>query len=105
MQMFPVSEVQHILTEESDHQALLVRVATTLADNAARAHRPFMYEAAWARHADYDGMIAAAWEQAHAANHMQPGVGAACKQFGLMAKAMQKWSNEVFGSIKNKLGT
>ena len=79
MQMFPASEVQHILTEESDHQALLVWVATTLVGNSARAQRPFMYEAAWARHADYDAMIAAAWEQAHAANHMQPGVGAACK--------------------------
>lgn len=48
--------------------------------------------------------MANAWEEAHAANRMQPGMGAACQQLALMDRAMQKWSREVFGSIKKQIG-
>ena len=102
MQLFPETEVQHILTKESDHQALLVRVASALADNTSRPPRPFMYEAAWTRHADYEAMVTSAWDRVHATNQGQPGMDAACKQLALMGKAMQTWSWEVFGSIKKQ---
>ncbi|XP_073359858.1 uncharacterized protein [Aegilops tauschii subsp. strangulata] len=103
MQLFPETKVQHILTKESDHQALLVRVASALAVNTSRRLRPFMYEAAWTRHADYEAMVTSAWEKAHATNERQQGMDAACKQLALMVKAMQTWSREVFGSIKKQI--
>ena len=59
--LFPATEVQHVMTEESDHQALVIKALTSVGQPNARGQRPFSYEAAWARHEEYESMVAVAW--------------------------------------------
>ena len=65
LSMFPETSVDHILTEESDHQALVVKVQAALAAMHPGGQRSFAYEAAWARHEGYEMMVAAAWAAVH----------------------------------------
>ncbi|XP_073361303.1 uncharacterized protein [Aegilops tauschii subsp. strangulata] len=103
-QLYPAVEVLHVMTEESDHQALVVKVQTALAAGHQGGQRPFMYEEAWTRHEGYEAMIASAWAEAQAANQASGALGAACSRFRLTSRAMQVWSRQVFGSIKKQIG-
>jgi hypothetical protein len=60
--MFPQSHVQHIVTEESDHMALVIRVAAVFDCRQGRPERGFMYEEMWSRHETYDEMVKNAWQ-------------------------------------------
>ncbi|XP_020188216.1 uncharacterized protein [Aegilops tauschii subsp. strangulata] len=68
---FPETTVEHILTEESDHQALLVHAVETAPQYGQGADIPFRYEEAWTRHEKYDEMVTQVWE---AASQMDPRV-------------------------------
>jgi hypothetical protein len=103
MQLFPQTEVLHVLTEESDHRALVIRALSALATSSKSGQRPFQYEAAWTRHEKYDEMIANAWLDAHAANQEVAGVGFACNKLEFVSKQMKVWSRDVFGSIKKQI--
>ena len=56
--------MEHILCEESDHQALLVRVLETAPCHARSGERQFRFEEAWTRHDQYETMIDEAWQAA-----------------------------------------
>jgi hypothetical protein len=58
--MFPLTSVEHIVTEESDHMALLVRVC----DEPPRRpnHRGFIFEEMWLKHEGYEEMVKNYWE-------------------------------------------
>lgn len=101
--MFPGSDVQHIITEESHHQTLVVRVLLVLVGSMQRVQRPFQYAVAWTRHEQYEEMVTSAWGEAHAANHEQVGLGAACIKHAQLSKAMHAWSRSVFRSIKRQI--
>ena len=66
MQMYSGSTVQHVMTEESDHQALLVRAMETAPFAPRGGDRPFWFEEAWTRHENYEQMVQEAWEAAGA---------------------------------------
>lgn len=102
LQLFPETEVEHILTEESDHQAILVRAQETAPRRRNGSVRPFRFEEAWTKHEQYDTMIEQAWR---AAGTGDEGLSAAWSKFGKMAGSMQRWAREVFGSIKRQIKT
>src|SRR4051812_20732880 len=54
LELFPETSVENIMTEESDHQALLVRALETAPGLDQRGERPFRFEEAWTRHDTYD---------------------------------------------------
>ena len=62
LEMFPLTYVEHIVTEESDHMALLIRILDEPPRRAAFA-RGFMYEEMWTKHDGYEDMIKQAWER------------------------------------------
>lgn len=64
-------------------------------------HRGFRFEEAWTRHELYDGMVMDAW---HAADHGQSGLQAVCTKLDAVTKDMQRWSRDVFVSIKKQIG-
>ena len=92
--------MEHILTEESDHQALLVHAVETAPRRGQGGERQFRYEEAWTRHDQYESMIAEAWE---AAGTGERGLAAAWDRLGSMAGSMQHWAREVFGSIRRQI--
>ncbi|XP_073359913.1 uncharacterized protein [Aegilops tauschii subsp. strangulata] len=100
LSMFPETKVEHILTEESDHQALLVRVLETAPSHTGGGPRLFCFEEAWIRHEKYEEMIVEAWD---AANSGEEGLAAVWQKLGSMAGSMQRWEREVFGSIRKKI--
>ena len=102
LQLFPETEVEHILTEESDHQAILVRAQETAPRRCNGSVRPFRFEEAWTRHEQYDTMIEQAWM---AAGTGDEGLSAAWRKFATMTGSMQRWAREVFGSIRRQIKT
>ncbi|XP_073359850.1 uncharacterized protein [Aegilops tauschii subsp. strangulata] len=101
--LFPVIEVQHVMTEESDHQALVIKAFISAGESSARGQRSFSYEAAWARHEEYDAMVAAAWGDAHATNQQEGRLATTFNTLRDATRAMQRWSRRVFGSIKKQI--
>lgn len=100
LSMFPETSVEHILCEESDHQALLVRVLETAPCHARSGERQFRFKEAWTRHDQYEAMIAEAWQ---AASSGEEGLQAVWQKLGSMTGSMQRWAREVFGSIRRKI--
>ncbi|XP_073367913.1 uncharacterized protein [Aegilops tauschii subsp. strangulata] len=90
--LFPSIEAQHVMTEESDHQALIIKALVMAGESRARGHRSFMYEAAWARHEDYEAMVAATWGVAHAANQHEGRLATTFNSLKAATRSMQEWS-------------
>ena len=91
------------MTEESDHQALIIKALATEGESRARGQRAFIYEAAWARHEEYETMVAVAWGDAHAANQRDGPLEATVNSLREATRAMHVWSRRVFGSIKRQI--
>ena len=100
LSLFPETSVEHLLCEESDHQALLVRMLEMAPQLPGMGDRPFRYEEAWTRHEQYEAMIAEAWG---AASTGEEGVTAIWQKLSKMTGSMQRWAREVFGSIRRKI--
>uniref|UniRef100_A0A453NDY0 Endonuclease/exonuclease/phosphatase domain-containing protein n=1 Tax=Aegilops tauschii subsp. strangulata TaxID=200361 RepID=A0A453NDY0_AEGTS len=62
LDLFPETTVEHVMTKESDHQAILIRAMETASTRRPGGGRPFRFEEAWTRHEKYDEMVAEAWE-------------------------------------------
>jgi hypothetical protein len=71
LDMYPLTQVEHVITEESDHLALLIRVGEGQAVRKSLAARGFMYEEMWLRHESYEDMVKTAWENRSAGS---PGI-------------------------------
>ena len=56
MHMYSGSSVQHVMTEESDHLALVISVREE-ADRRPNIQRRFRYEEMWTRHDAYEAMV------------------------------------------------
>ncbi|XP_073357926.1 uncharacterized protein [Aegilops tauschii subsp. strangulata] len=103
-QLFPATEVIHVMTEESDPQAQVIKALKMIGDKGEHGQRPFMYEAVWVRHEQYETMVAAAWEEAHAANQGGGRLATTCNSLRAATRSMQEWSRRVFGSIRKQIG-
>ena len=57
MHLCPEMAVAHILTEESDHAALVIRAAASLDAVRKKKRWGFRFAEAWTRHEDYEQMI------------------------------------------------
>jgi hypothetical protein len=55
--LFPETKVEHIITEESDHMALLIRTEAIASWKRPSHQRGFMFEEMWLKHDGYDHMI------------------------------------------------
>ena len=100
LELFPETYVEHLVTEESDQQAILVRALETAPRARDRGPRPFQFEEAWTRHAQYDTMIAKAWSDTSTDENTVAGVWA---KLSKMTGSMQHWAREVFGSIRRQI--
>jgi hypothetical protein len=60
--LFPATSVEHIITEESDHLAILIRVADSFPNQRSMNQRGFRFEEMWTRHEGFQSMIERAWE-------------------------------------------
>ncbi|XP_071680107.1 uncharacterized protein [Lolium perenne] len=63
MEMFPNTSVQHIMIEESDHLALLVKVQEDVRIHTRAEPRSFKFEEMWTKHNDYEDMFQNVWQQ------------------------------------------
>ena len=100
MAMFPDTHVQHIITEESDHCALVAKVLEPASERDDRGPRQFRYEEAWTRHERYESMVVEKW---NAADTGGLGISATCSRLSTLSKGMQEWGRVVFGSIRNQI--
>ncbi|KAM0841811.1 hypothetical protein ACQ4PT_058773 [Festuca glaucescens] len=100
LDLFPLTQVEYIATEESDHAALLIRVADDATSNLRQQPRGFCFEEMWTKHEEYDEMIKAAWEKGAGTG---PGIGGLWERLHEMTRDMQRWSYEVFGSVRAEI--
>ena len=63
LSLFPLTYVEHIPIEESDHMALLVRISAENRETLRSGPRGFTFEEMWTKHDGYEEMIKAAWEK------------------------------------------
>ncbi|KAM0873538.1 hypothetical protein ACQ4PT_037996 [Festuca glaucescens] len=100
LSLFPLTQVEHIATEESDRMALLIRV---LAEPKQRLHpcsRGFKFEEMWLKHDNYEEMVQEAWAKGEA--NEQGLCGLWSRLLGV-TRVMQKWSYETFGSVRAEM--
>lgn len=100
LELFPETCVEHIITEESDHQAILVRALETAPSHGTRGERPFRFEEAWTRHEQYDAMIKEAWDASASGEH---DLLAVWQCLGSVTGYMHRWAREVFGWIRRQI--
>ena len=100
MEMFPHSLVEHIVTEESDHMALLLKVIAEPAPRIQSASRSFMFEEMWLKHDGYDDMIVDAWEKSE---HNGQDINGFWRRLQDMSRDMKRWSFEIFGSVRAEI--
>jgi hypothetical protein len=62
LNLYPETQIEHIITEESDHMALLVRLENIGNKVNRRLQRGFAFEEMWTKHENYEDMIVFAWE-------------------------------------------
>jgi hypothetical protein len=55
--LFPNTQIEHIMTEESDHLALLAHISAEDDSSIRGDHRGFVYEEMWTKHENYDNMV------------------------------------------------
>jgi hypothetical protein len=100
LELFPLTRVEHIATEETNHMALLIRVAVEKSKRAPSRARGFIYEEMWTKHESYEEMIREAWQISSTGRQDIEG----CWQlFQDMAGHMKRWSFDTFGSVKKEL--
>lgn len=100
MQVYAETTIEHILTEESDHVALLVRAKDTLVAEAAKSRAGFRYEQMWSKHDGYSDMVEAAWRDASSDQNRLKGM---CHRLKKTTRYMQQWGATVFGSVRRQL--
>jgi exonuclease III len=96
LEMFPNAKVEHIMTEESDHMALLIRTEATAPGKRPNQQRGFMFEEMWLKHDGYDHMIQEAWDNNPATD---PGIQGFWKRLQDMSRDIKRWSLDTFGSV------
>jgi hypothetical protein len=92
--------VEHIVTEESDHMAILIRVADEPPRQKQLNSRGFMFEEMWLKHTGYDAMVKEAWDNRSSHVH---GLNDLWRQLHEVSADIKRWSFEEFGSVKTEI--
>jgi exonuclease III len=100
LDMYPLTQVEHVITEESDHLALIIRVDEGQAATKPPAARGFLFEEMWLRHEAYEDMVETAWENRCAGS---PGITHLWRQLREVSADIKCWSFEVFGSVRAEI--
>jgi hypothetical protein len=98
--LFPLTSVEHIATEESDHMALLIRIQAEPFVRQRGISRGFMYEEMWQKHENYEAMVKEAWDKGEF--HGQ-GLNNLWRRLQEVTRDMQRWSFEEFGSVRAEI--
>jgi hypothetical protein len=103
LDIFPMTHVENIVTEESDHLALLIHVLDHSQDSRRNTQQSFHSEEMWLKHDGYDDMVKEAW--------MNNGIGSCSdlnslwRQLRGATQDIQRWSYSSFGSVKAEIKT
>jgi hypothetical protein len=99
LQLFPNRVVEHIATEETDHIALLIKIAGV---DVLRAPKPrgFVFEEMWTKHDSYNDMMLAAWQENKQYAKDLAGLWSRLKG---VSSYMKRWSYETFGSVHRQI--
>jgi hypothetical protein len=62
LDLYPMTAVEHIAMEGSDHMALLIRIADVEPKRSSSGSRGFQFEEMWLKHEGYEDMVFQAWE-------------------------------------------
>jgi hypothetical protein len=100
LSMFPMTQVEHIPTEESDHMALLVKIAAESHRRVPRGARGFKFEEMWVKHENYEAMVKEAWEQGGVS---ALGINGLWRRLHDMSGHIERWSFETFGSVRAEI--
>jgi hypothetical protein len=100
LDMFPCTVVQHIITEESDHLALLIKIAAAPDSRVPSISRGFMYEEMWTRHEAYDSMVNEAWMASTGEGNSATKLWSRSKE---VSGSMKRWSYHTFGSVQREM--
>jgi hypothetical protein len=65
LQMFANTRVEHVITEESDHLALFIKVQAEVTTGSQLRSRGFMFEEMWMRHESYNESVLKFWDNAN----------------------------------------
>jgi hypothetical protein len=95
-----MATVEHLITEESDHLALLIKVQAELVIRSPPSARGFMFEEMWTKHEGYEDMVKSAWD---ANDEGTVGIHALWKRLRGVSRDMKKWSFEEFGSVRSEI--
>jgi hypothetical protein len=98
--LFPNTEVEHIMTEESDHMALLIHFENLLMWPIGRTNRGFWYEEMWTIHKNYEYMVGKAWENSFSA---KDGIEGLWQWLQDVSRDMKCWIYDTFGSVRGEL--
>lgn len=98
-QMFPAIEVGHVITEESYHLALAIRVSAEPLIHVS-PQKGFQYEEMWTKHELYEEMVLQAWAKGDQGTR---GIGPCWERLRSVSKDMQTWSRKVFGSVRKEI--
>jgi hypothetical protein len=94
-----MTHVEHIMVEESDHLALLIRVEST-PSNRRFIPRGFQFEEMWTRHATYDATVYTAWADSGFHGYGLNGLWNRLKD---VSAQLKRWSFDSFGSVQKEI--
>jgi hypothetical protein len=98
--LFPDVQAEHVVTEESDHMALVIRTLATAPRRQPGQHRGFMFEEMWMKHEGYESMIQEAWDSNPS---VDSGIAGFWHKLRAMSRDMKRWSFDTFGSVQAEL--
>jgi hypothetical protein len=98
--LFPLTQVEQVVTEESDHMALLIRVQEDLLARCPAGRRGFQFEEMWLKHEGYEEMVKEAWQNGRNGDASIHGLWHRLRD---MSRDMKRWSFETFGSVRAEL--
>jgi hypothetical protein len=94
--VFPLTQVEHNATKESDHTALLIKIQTEPLKHFAPCSGSFLYEEMWQKHENYDEMVREASERGDQHGH---DLGNFWRWLHGVTRDMKQWSYKTFGSV------
>ncbi|KAM0917416.1 hypothetical protein ACQ4PT_009527 [Festuca glaucescens] len=98
--MFPLTAVEHIATEESDHMALLIKIRDEPPMRASSSPRGFLFEEMWLKYEGSDKMVAKAWENRSTGVRGLEGLWSQLRE---VSSDIKRWSFETFGSVQAEI--
>jgi hypothetical protein len=100
LELLALTQVQHVATEESDHMALLIKVAAEADSRPHQRTRGFMFEEMWTKHPEYDRMLSDAWKNS---SYLGSGATGLCLRLKEVSADFKRWIFNTFGSVQNDM--